>query len=358
MKENLFSQIELRSLVIRNRIVMSPMCMYSSEDGFVNDFHIMHYGARAAGGTGLIFTEACAVSKEGVISKQDLGIYKDEHIDGLKRIVDICHNFGAKVGIQLAHAGRKALGGRPWDTLDKFGYDDELHIIAPSPIPFAQNWKTPKEMTKDDIKNTVENFLKATKRALRAGFDTIEIHAAHGYLLNEFLSPVTNKRTDEYGGSFENRIRLLIEITEAIRSTIPESMPLFVRISATDHVEGGWDLKDSINLAKILRTKGVDVIDCSSGGIVMGAPPNDYYRAHQIVFSETIKKEADIKTMAVGGITSFDMANEIIRNKRADLVAIGRLFLQEPFLPIKWAHSRNIKIDIPNQYQRGYYLDV
>ena len=357
MKENLFTPLELRSLVLRNRIVMSPMCMYSSEDGFVKDFHIAHYGSRAAGGTGLIFTEACAVSPEGVISKQDLGIYKDEHIEGLKRIVDICHSFGAKVGIQLAHAGRKAFGGRPWDNLHRFGYD-ELDLIAPSPIAFGPNWKTPKEMTKEDIKNIIEKFVKATQRALKAGFDVIEIHAAHGYLLNEFLSPITNKRTDEYGGTFENRIRLLIEITEAIRSIVPGEMPLFVRISVVDHVDGGWDLEDSIALSKILKTKGVDVIDCSSGGIAFGAPPNDYYRAHQIVFAETIKKEVDIKTMAVGGITSFDMANEIIKNKRADLVAIARLFLQEPYLPIKWAMSRNIKIDIPNQYQRGYYLDV
>lgn len=354
---SVFSNIELRGLALRNRIVMSPMCMYSASDGFVNDFHIAHYGSRAMGGTGLIFTEATAVSPEGVISKQDLGIYKDEHIQDLKRIVDICHNFGAKVGIQLAHAGRKAFGGRPWDKLDKFGYD-ELDIIAPSPIAFAEHWKTPKEMTKEDIKNLIDNYTKSTQRALKAGFDVIEIHAAHGYLLNEFLSPITNKRQDEYGGDFKNRIRLLIEITEALRSIIPDSMPLFVRISAIDHIDGGWDLKDSIELAKILKTKGVDIIDCSSGGIALGAPPNNYYRAHQIKFSETIKKEADIKTMAVGGITSFDMANEIIKNQRADLVAIGRMFLNDPYLPIRWAKTNNINIDIPIQYERGYYFDI
>lgn len=355
--ENLFSQIQLRDLTLKNRIVMSPMCMYSAEDGFVNDFHIAHYGSRAMGGTGLIFTEATAISKEGVISKQDLGIYKDEHIDGLRRIVNLCHQFGSKIGIQLAHAGRKAFGGKPWDKLERFGYD-ELDIMAPSPIPFADKWKTPKEMTKEDIKILIENYIKATKRALKAGFDTIEIHAAHGYLLNEFLSPISNKRTDEYGGEFKNRIRLLVEIVEALKNTIPNSMPLFVRISVVDHVEGGWDLKDSIELAKILKTKEVDVIDCSSGGILFGAPPNNYYRAHQITFAETIKKEANIKTMAIGGITSLDMANEIIRNQRADLVAIARMFLKEPYLPIKWAKERSINIDIPIQYNLGYHLDL
>ncbi len=354
---NVFSGIELRGLGLKNRIVMSPMCMYSAEDGFVNDFHIAHYGSRAMGGTGLIFTEATAISPEGVISKQDLGIYKDEHIDGLKRIVDICHRFGAKIGIQLAHAGRKAFGGRPWDKFDKFGYD-ELDIIAPNPIPFAEHWKTPKEMTREDIKSLVEKYINATKRALKAGFDTIEIHAAHGYLLNEFLSSITNKRQDEYGGEFKNRIRLLLEITEAIRSIIPDNMPLFVRISVVDHVEGGWNLKDSIELAKILKTKGADIIDCSSGGIALGAPPSDYYRAHQIKFSEAIRKEANIKTIAIGGITSFDMANEIIKNERADLVAIARMFLNDPYLPIRWAKSRGVDIEVPVQYRLGYYLDI
>jgi len=331
----LFSPLKIRGLELKNRIVMSPMCMYSSENGFVSDWHLVHYPSRAVGGAGLIFTEATAVEERGRISPQDFGIYKEEHVEGLKRLVNMCHLYGAKVGIQLAHAGRKAEDYPPWQR-DKVEVKGSKQAVAPSALPFGKNWFTPKEMSKDDIKEVQKAYEKAVKRAVDAGFDVIEIHAAHGYLIHEFLSPISNRRVDEYGGSFENRIRFLIEIVRVARKIMPDGMPLFVRISAVDYVEGGWTLEDSVELARRLKDEGVDVIDCSSGRIVENEIVHEY-PGHQVPFAEEIRKRIGIMTMSVGGITTYEQAEEIVSNKRADLVAIGREFLRDPYFPLRWA---------------------
>jgi len=304
------------------------------------------------GGAGLIFTEATAVEPRGRISPKDLGIWKDEHIEGLRRIVDFCHSFGAKVGIQLAHAGRKAEDYPPWER-EKRKIKGSKHAIAPSPIPFGKDWMTPKEMTQEDIEGVQKAFEEAAKRAVLAGFDVIEVHSAHGYLLHEFLSPISNKRKDSYGGSLENRERLLLETVKRIRKVIPDSMPLFVRLSCVDYVEGGWSLEDSIHLAQRLKEEGFDVIDCSSGGIV----PEEKlpaYPSFQVPYAERIKREAGIMTMSVGLITTYPQAEDIVSNERADLVAIAREFLRDPYLPHRWAKTAGIKPEVPRQYLRGW----
>ncbi|MDM7273582.1 NADPH dehydrogenase NamA [Sulfurihydrogenibium azorense] len=349
----LYSHEKIRGVTLKNRIVMSPMCMYSSHDGFVSDWHMVHLGSRAVGGAGLIFLEATAVEPRGRISPSDLGIWKDEHIEGLRNIVNFCHNFGAKVGIQLAHAGRKAEDYNPWER-ESVKIKGSKDAIAPSPLQFGNNWHIPKEMNKKDIEEVQNSFVNAAKRAVEAGFDIIEIHAAHGYLIHEFLSLISNHRTDEYGGSLENRERFLLEVVKKVRNVIPESMPLFVRLSCVDHVEDGWTLEDSIHLAKRLKEEGCDVIDCSSGGILESEVVNAY-PGFQVPYSEKIKREAKIKTMTVGLIKSYYQAEEMISNNRADLVAIGREFLKDPYLPIRWALSNNIKIQIPKQYLRGWF---
>lgn len=348
----LFSPITIRGLTIKNRIVVSPMCMYSSEDGFANDWHLVHLGSRAVGGAGLIFTEATAVEPRGRISPVDLGIWKDEHIDALRRVVDFCHSFGAKMGIQLAHAGRKAEDYAPWER-DGMKVKGSKYAIAPSPIPYGADWHTPKEMTEEDMRSVQKAFEDAAKRALEAGFDVIEVHAAHGYLIHEFLSPISNKRTDQYGGSIENRERFLIEVVRRVRKVIPDSMPLFVRISCVDHVEGGWTLEDSIHLAKRLKDEGCDVIDCSSGGIVEDEKVNAY-PGFQVPYAERIKKEVGIMTMCVGLITTYEQAQEIVMNSRADLVAMAREFLRDPYLPMRWAKAHGLKPEVPRQYIRAW----
>ncbi len=348
----LFSSLTIRNLTLRNRIVMSPMCMYSAENGFPNEFHKVHYPTRAYGGAGLIFFEATAVEERGRISSLDLGIWKDEQAEALAEIVHSCKKAGAKVGIQLAHAGRKAEDYPPWDRekVDKRGSD---MAIAPSPIPFGKNWKTPKEMTERDIREVKSAFIRACKRAVEAGFDVIEIHSAHGYLLHEFLSPISNSRKDNYGGSFNNRIRLLLEIVKEARKHIPDGMPLFVRISAVDWIEGGWTIEDSIELAKILKKEGVDLIDCSSGKIVEEERVPEF-PGFQIPLAERIRKEASIKTMAVGAITKYEQAEEILKNERADLVAFGRKFLRDPYFPLRWSKKIGKEEIIPRQYKRGF----
>lgn len=352
----LFQPLSLKSLQTRNRIVVSPMCQYSSEDGFSTDWHLVHLGTRAVGGAGIVFTEATAVSPEGRISYADLGIWKDEHVSGLARITAFIKEQGAIAAIQLAHAGRKASREVPWDggaQTDVGGKGWEM--VAPSAIPFAENERGPKEMSLADIEKVKADFRSATERAIAAGFQILEIHAAHGYLLHSFCSPVSNERTDEYGGSFENRIRLLIEITKEARAIWPAELPLFVRLSADDWLPNrpSWTIDESVKLAKILKSIGVDVIDTSSAGI----HPDQQIQVgagYQLPFAARIKKEADITTGTVGMITTPEQAETILRMEQADLIFLAREFLRNPYFPFQAAkavHERGFKW--PNQYARA-----
>jgi NADPH2 dehydrogenase len=338
MDAALFTPYTIKNVTLKNRIVMSPMCMYSchNEDGKVENWHYTHYVSRAVGQVGLIVVEATAVTKQGRISSHDLGIWSDEHIPGLERLVSMIKEHGAKTAIQLAHAGRKAM------------IDGE--IIAPSAIPFNEEMKTPKEMTHEDIKQTVQAFQDGAVRAKKAGFDIIEIHAAHGYLINEFLSPLTNKRTDEYGGSFENRYRFLKEIISAVKEVWDG--PLFVRVSANDYHPDGLTEKDYVNYAKWMKEQGVDLIDVSSGAVIPVSI--NVYPGYQVKLSETIRNEANIPTGAVGLITTGQQAEEILRNNRADLVFIGRELLRDPYWPKTAAKQLGVSIEAPKQYQRGW----
>ena len=355
----LFSPLEIGSITLPNRIVVSPMCEYSSEDGFANDWHLVHLGSRAVGGAGLVFTEATAVTPEGRISPQDLGLWKDEHIAPLARITAFLHTQGARAGIQLAHAGRKASTYRPWSgegvlAPEAGGWSN---VLAPSPIQFAANYPQPHELDRAGIAAIASAFRAAAVRAIKAGFDVIEIHAAHGYLIHEFLSPISNHRGDEYGGSFENRARLLLEVVDSIREVWPRERPLFVRISATDWVEDkgpeySWDLPQSIRLAALLREHGVDLIDVSSGGNIAGVsiPTGPGY---QTPFAEAIRKEFGILTGAVGQITDPAQAAQIIRTGQADLIFIAREFLRDPYWPLHAAIALGQAATWPPQYLRA-----
>jgi len=350
---NLFEPIKIRSIELKNRIVVSQMCQYSSFDGFANDWHLVHLGSRAVGGAALVFFEATAVSAQGRITPHDLGIYKEEHIDFLQRITAFIKQQDAVPGIQLAHAGRKASHHRPWDGSAALKENENPWITeAPSPISYKEGEPVPHELTKEEIKKTVADFKQATIRAIRAGFEVIELHGAHGYLLHEFLSPISNQRKDEYGGSFENRIRFLIEITEAVREVWSEDKPLFVRISATDWTEGGWDIEESVQLSKILKSKGVDLIDCSSGGN-SPAQKISVGPLYQTPFAERIKKEAGILAGAVGLITTTEECEKIIRNQQADVVILARQLLREPYFPLHAAHQLGVDIPWPPQYDRA-----
>ena len=351
---HLFDSFSIRDLEFSNRVFVSPMCEYSSVDGYANDWHLVHLGSRAVGGAGLVLTEATAVLPEGRISPQDLGIWKDEHVDALKRIVSFIHEQGSVAGMQLAHAGRKASTRRPWEG-DGVVPETEggwQNVMAPSAIPFADNYPTPQALTVDGIQQVVRAFADAARRACDAGFRVIEIHAAHGYLIHEFLSPLSNHRDDTYGGSFENRTRLIREIVTAVRSSWPKGAPLFVRISATDWVEGGWDLEQSIELARSLKQLGVDLIDCSSGGTVLHAkiPAGAGY---QTLFAQRIRHEAEILTGAVGMITSPIQAEQIIGTGQADAVVIAREFLRDPYWPLRAAKELGQPIAWPVQYLRA-----
>lgn len=329
------------------------MCQYSSMDGFANDWHLVHLGTRAVGGASLVIAEATAVSPQGRITPHDLGIYKDEHIEFLKRITDFIKNQNAVAGIQLAHAGRKASHHRPWDGSKPLKEDENPWITeAPSAIPYKTGEPLPHELTKEEVKKTIRDFQQAAVRAKQAGFELLELHGAHGYLLHEFLSPLSNQRTDEYGGSFENRVRFAVELTEAIRAVWDESLPLFFRVSATDWVDGGWTVEESVELSKILKTKGVDLIDCSSGGNSPGQkiPVGPMY---QTPFASRIKKEAGIMTGAVGLITTTGEAESIIANQQADLIIMARQFLREPYFPLHAAHDLGVDIPWPPQYDRA-----
>jgi 2,4-dienoyl-CoA reductase-like NADH-dependent reductase (Old Yellow Enzyme family) len=348
----LFSPITIKNITMRNRIVQSPMCQYSSVDGFSNDWHLVHLGSRAVGGAGLVITEATAVSSEGRISPGDLGIWMDAHIPGLKRVVDFLIANGAVAGIQLAHAGRKASHAIPWDGGEQLikgagGWDS----FAPSSEPFVMQELAPKELDRLAIEKVINDFKAAAVRAHIAGFKVIEIHAAHGYLIHEFLSPLSNKRTDAYGGSFENRIRLLLEVVRAIKSSWPADNPIFVRISSTDWVEGGWTLDDSVKLAVILKDAGVDLMDCSSGGNVANAqiPVKAEY---QVPFSEAIRKTG-ILTGAVGLITNAEQAELILQENKADMVFFAREFLRDPYFPLHAAKKLEVNVAWPKQYGRA-----
>jgi len=351
---HLFDPLTIRDITFPNRVFVSPMCEYSSTDGFANDWHFVHLGSRAVGGAGLIFTEATAVTPEGRISPQDLGIYRDEHVEPLARIVRFITEQGGIAGMQLAHAGRKASTYRPWEANgmipeSKGGWKN---VLAPSVIPFADNYPMPQALTHEGIKDVVTAFASAARRACEAGFRVIEIHAAHGYLIHEFLSPLSNQRTDSYGGSFENRTRILREVVSAVRKVWPERAPLFVRISATDWVEGGWDVDQSVELARQIKTLGVDLIDCSSGGNVARAkiPVGPGY---QTQFAEQIRREAAILTGTVGMITSPVQAEHILATGQADVVIMAREMLREPYWPLRAARELGQSIAWPVQYLRA-----
>jgi 2,4-dienoyl-CoA reductase-like NADH-dependent reductase (Old Yellow Enzyme family) len=347
---DLLSPLKIRGVTLRNRIVVSPMCQYSSTDGFADDWHLVHLGSRAVGGAGLIFTEATAVTAQGRISPSDLGIYNDKHIENLSRIANFIHRMGGVAGIQLAHAGRKGSCRAPWEGGAALASSEGgWELVAPSPVPFSDQNPTPKELDKKGIQEIKTAFKVATQRALKAGFKVIEIHAAHGYLLHSFLSQLSNQRKDEYGGGFENRIRLLCEIASELRSIIPDTMPLFTRISATDWVDNGWDLQQSIELAKALKKLGVDLIDTSSGALVPYAKipvgPN-----YQVPFSSAIRTEAEILTGAVGLITEPQQASDIITSGKADLIFLAREHLREPYWALKASHALGQDAQWPTPY--------
>ena len=352
-KSGLFSPLKIKSIELKNRIAVSPMCMYSSEDGFSNNWHLVHLGSRAVGGAGLILSEATAVSPEGRITPDDLGIWKDEHKKGLQEITQFIVEQDSVPGIQLAHAGRKASTTSPWKG-GNFIHEENggWRTVAPSAIPFNEEDGTPAALDEPGLDKVKEDFKAAAKRAFEAGFKVAEIHAAHGYLLHQFLSPLSNRRTDEYGGSFENRIRLLLEVVEAVQEVWPQSLPLFVRISATDWVKDGWNEKESIELAKILKKKGIDLVDCSSGGLVPHAKI-PVQKGYQVKFAEKIKSEAGIATGAVGLITSPEEAEEIITTNQADLVLLAREFLRNPYFPLEAAQVLKEDISWPPQYDRA-----
>jgi 2,4-dienoyl-CoA reductase-like NADH-dependent reductase (Old Yellow Enzyme family) len=329
------------------------MCQYSATDGFANDWHFIHYGSRAVGGAGLIIQEATAVVPEGRITPGDLGLYSDDHIEKLKQITTLIHSHGSIAGIQLAHSGRKGSCQMPWEGGKQLPLEaGSWQTVAPSALTFNPEDAPPKVLTISDIQEVVNSFALAARRALRAGYKLIEIHSAHGYLLHEFLSPLSNHRTDEYGGSFQNRIRLLLEVVDGVKSVWPENLPLFVRISATDWVEGGWNIDEAVQLAGILRKEGVDLIDCSSGGMVPDAKI-PFASGYQVDFARSIREETGILTGAVGLITSAEQAEDILATKKADLILIGRASLREPYFPLEAAKKLNEEITWPPQYIRA-----
>lgn len=358
MSSHLFSILQIKSIILKNRIVISPMCQYSAIDGFANDWHLVHLGARAVGGAGLIIQEATAVSPEGRISPCDLGIWSDEHIEKYRQITAFILHENAFPGIQLAHAGRKASISTPWQGNRRLTADEDgWQTVAPSTIPYhSDDALHPVALDETGIQKVIADFKAAAKRAFIAGYKVVEIHAAHGYLIHQFLSPLCNKRTDGYGGSFENRIRLLLEILEAVQQEWPGDLPLFVRISGTDWAEGGWNEDESVRLAKILKQRGVDVIDCSSGGAVshqkIPVAPN-----YQVPISERIKQEALIHTGAVGLITEAEQAEEILQKGQADLVFFAREALRDPNIGLNFAHQLHEKIHWPKQYERAQLED-
>jgi 2,4-dienoyl-CoA reductase-like NADH-dependent reductase (Old Yellow Enzyme family) len=354
MPASLYEPLSLRDVTFRNRIGVSPMCQYSSVDGYASDWHLVHLGSRAVGGAGLVLTEATAVTAEGRISPHDLGIYHDDHVEMLARIARFVEGQGAVPGMQLSHAGRKASTDAPWKggkplTPAEGGWSP---IYAPSPVPFSSRSQVPVALDIAGIKRIINAFRDAAQRALHAGFRVIELHGAHGYLLHEFLSPLSNLRTDAYGGTFENRIRLFVEVTEAVRRVWPDSLPLLARISGTDWVEGGWDIEQSIELARVLAPFGIDLIDCSSGGIVPGAKI-PVAPGYQLEIAARVRREADVPTAAVGLITGAKQAEEVVHTGQADMVLLARQLLRDPYWPLHAARELGAEAAWPVQYLRA-----
>lgn len=345
----LYTPIQFRNVELKNRWVMSPMCMYSCENGLANDFHLVHYGSRAQGGTGLLVVEATGVEPRGRITNHCMGIWNDEQAEKLQRIVEFVHqNSDSKIGIQLAHAGRK---GSTWNN-QQISIEEGWETIAPSSIPYHPTERIPHALSTDEVKELIRSFQKAAQRAVKAGFDVIEIHGAHGYLIHQFLSPLSNIRTDEYGGSFENRIRFLIEIVDAVNEELNENTALFVRISGTEYAENGWDIQDSVALAKVLKEHSVDLVDVSSGGNIHGAKIS-VFNGYQVPFSEQIKREADVKTGAVGLITQTQQAEEILQKGEADLIFVAREILRNPYIAVQGSFEMKEDCFFPHQYTRA-----
>lgn len=349
----LFSPLTIKNIQLKNRIVVSPMCQYSATDGFANDWHLVHLGSRAVGGASLIIMEATSVSPESRISPGDLGLWKDEQIDMLKRITGFIHGQGSIAGIQLAHAGRKASFNAPWNGSKQLSAEEGgWQTVAPSAIPFNEADVTPLALSTVDIERVKADFKAATIRAIEAGFRVIELHGAHGYLIHQFLSPLSNQRTDNYGGSFENRIRFLLELVDTVQEAWPAENPLFVRLSATDWVEGGWTSEETVQLSSILKDKGVDLIDVSSGGLAI-QQQIPVFPGYQVQFAEAVKQQTGILTGAVGLITSAEQAEGILQDEQADLVLLAREFLRDPYFPLTAANKLGAEVKWPVQYERA-----
>ena len=350
----LFERLKIRNIEFRNRIWVSPMCQYSSESGMPTDWHLVHLGTRAVGGAGLVIMEATAVSPEGRISPSDAGIWSDEHAEAYKRIAAFIKSQGAIAGIQIAHAGRKASTTEPWNGDRKVDESEGgWETVAPSRIAFKESYPQPREMSKADIEQATNDFVAAAKRSVEAGFEVIEIHAAHGYLFHEFLSPLSNKRTDEYGGGLENRMRFPLKVSRQVREVVPENLPVFVRISATDWTDGGWDLEQSIEFCKRLKEIGIDLIDVSTGGNIPNAKI-PVAPGYQVSFAAEIRKQVGIATAAVGMITEPQQAEEILVREEADAVLLAREFLREPYFVFSAAKELGAKISyVPKQYGRA-----
>lgn len=349
----LFTPLTLRGVTLKNRIAVSPMCQYSCRDGLATDWHLVHLGARAVGGAGLVIAEAAAVEPRGRISPHDVGIWSDEHVEPLARIVHFVQSQGAAAGIQIAHAGRKASTSRPWDGRRPLTpADGGWQVVAPSSLPFDAGYPVPHALTADEIPGIVQAFARAAERAKAAGFDFLEVHGAHGYLVHEFNSPLVNERRDAYGGSFEGRVRFGLEVATAVRRAWPMDRPLAMRLSCTDWVEAGWDLDQTVALAQRLRALGVDIVDCSSGGTVpyQKVPEAPGY---MVPFAARVRAEAGVPTAAVGVLQDPQLANAVVAEGKADLVLLAREFLREPYWPLKAARALGCEVAWPPQYERA-----
>ena len=352
----LFERFKLRDVEFANRLWVSPMCQYSSVDGMPTDWHLVHLGSRAVGGAGLVVVEATAVSPEGRISPGDSGIWSDAHAEAFKRITSFIKEQSSVAGIQLAHAGRKASTYEPWNGSGKVDIaEGGWETVAPSAIKFDDTFPQPREMTSDDMQKVIADFIAAAKRSVNAGFEVVEVHAAHGYLAHEFLSPLSNKRTDEFGGSLENRTRFPLAIAAAVRETVPQNLPVFVRISAADWADGGWDVDASIEFCKQLRAIGIDLIDVSSGGLVPDAKIT-VCPGYQVPFADAIRTQVGIPVAAVGMITEPQQAEDILRNGKADAIFVARQFLRDPYMPFRAAAELGGEIEVPKQYGRAIDL--